>query len=88
MIPLVPYTHRDTRYMIFHRQSNKLLTSDSITSPGTLNFNDRNGGSSQQWKFTLVGSYYTIQNYATGLNLDGDGTVNAAAGVMIRLKLI
>ena len=86
MIPLVPYTHRGSRYTIVHRQSNKLLTSDSSSttnpSPGVLigavNLNNRNVGSNQQWTITSAsssGSYSTIQSYATGLYLDGDGTV-------------
>ena len=90
MIPLVPYTHRVERYMIVHRHSNKLLTSDA-SSPtnqmrgifaGAVNLNNRNGGSTQQWKFTQAGSNYTIQNYETGLNLDGNGMVNAAPGAL------
>ena len=64
--------------MIVHRQSNRVLTSSSITSPGTLNLADRNNSLSQQWIFREIGGYYTIANNATGLYLDGDGSVSAA----------
>ena len=66
------------RYMIVHRQSNRVLTSSSITSPGTLNLADRNNSLSQQWIFREIGGYYTIANNATGLYLDGDGSVSTA----------
>ena len=64
--------------MIVHRQSNKVLASSSMTSPGTLSLADRNGSLSQQWVFSVIGSYYTIASSATGLYLDGDGRVSTA----------
>ena len=64
--------------MIVHRQSNRVLNSSSITSPGTLNLADRNNSLSQQWVFMEIGGYYTIANNATGLYLDGDGSVSTA----------
>ena len=42
------------RYMIVHRQSNRVLTSSSITSPGTLNLADRNNSLSQQGDWRLL----------------------------------
>ena len=64
--------------MIVHRQSNNVLTSSLITNPGTLTLTDRNDSISQQWIFSEIGSYYTITNNATGLYLDGDGSVSTA----------
>ena len=66
--------------MIVHRQSNKVLASSSTTSPGTLTLTDRDDSISQQWIFSVIGSYYTITNNATGLYLDGDGSVSTATG--------
>ena len=62
--------------MIVHRQSNNVLASTSTTSPGTLTLTDRNDSTSQQWIFREMGSYYTVTNNATGLYLDGDGSVS------------
>ena len=75
-------------YMIVHRQSNKVLASSSITSPGTLTLTDRDDSISQQWILREIGSYYTINNSATGLYLDGDGSVSTAtAGDIIMSEI-
>lgn len=74
--------------MIVHRQSNRVLASSSITSPGTLNLADRNNSLSQQWIFREIGGYYTIANNATGLYLDGNGNVNAATAKGITMAEI
>ena len=74
--------------MIVHRQSNRVLASSSITSPGTLNLADRNNSLSQQWVFREIGAYYTIANNATGLYLDGDGSVSAATAKGITMAEI
>ena len=75
--------------MIVHRQSNKVLGSSSTTSPGTLTLTDRDDSISQQWTFSVIGSYYTIANNATGLYLDGDGSVSTAtAGDIIMVELL
>ena len=75
------------RYAIVHRQSNKVLDSRSTQSPGTVNFNQGTGVSYQQWIFRQAGSYYTIENSATGLYLDGNGRVSNIIEVMIMVNV-
>ena len=76
-------------YVIVHRQSNKVLASNVTTSPGTVNLNNRNDSMIyQQWIFRQLGSYFTLFNRATGLYLDGNGSVSTATvGDMIPMYI-
>ena len=90
LMPLVLYSCRfPFHYVIVHRQSNKVLASNVTTSPGTVNLNNRNDSMIyQQWIFRQLGSYFTLFNRATGLYLDGNGSVSTATvGDMIPMYI-
>jgi len=73
--------------MIVHRWSNRVLTSSSVTSPGTVVLTNRNGSLSQKWVIRKVAEcYYTIANNATGLYLDGDGRVSTGDIIIAEIQ--